>query len=86
MRRLFWVAIGATAGILVVRKLSRTARSLTPAGLAETVTRSAADIADAIRDFSAEVRVAMSEREKELMAALADDGTELGALPPDQQR
>jgi len=37
---------------------------------------------DSIRTFTTEVRTAMNEREKELMAALADDGFELGALPP----
>lgn len=83
MRRLFWVALGATAGILIVRKLTRTAKSLTPAGLLESVTQGVGDIADAIREFSGEVAAAMSEREAELMGALTDDGTELGAVPPD---
>jgi len=82
MRRLFWVALGATVGILVMRKLTRTARALTPAGLAESVSQSAADIADSIREFATDVRTAMAEREQELMAALTDDGTDLGAMPP----
>ncbi len=86
MRRVFWVAMGAAAGSLVVRKVSRTARSLTPAGLADSITHSVADIAGAIREFGSEVKVAMAEREEELMAALADDGTELGALPHNGQR
>ncbi|MDQ6874081.1 MAG: hypothetical protein M3042_03320 [Actinomycetota bacterium] len=82
MRRLFWAALGATVGILVMRKLTRTARALTPAGLAESVSQSAADMADSIREFVTDVRTAMAEREQELMAALTDDGTDLGAMPP----
>ncbi len=82
MRRLFWAALGATVGILVMRKLTRTARALTPAGLAESVSQSAADMADSIREFVTDVRTAMAEREQELIAALTDDGTDLGAMPP----
>ena len=33
MRRLFWLAMGITIGALVVRKLSRAAEKMTPAGI-----------------------------------------------------
>ncbi len=74
MRRLFWVAVGATAGVLVVRRLSRAVESVTPAGL----TRTAGDLRVGLRDFVAEVRAGMAEREQELWTALGldvrDDG------------
>jgi hypothetical protein len=35
MRRLFYVALGATVGVLVVRKVGQAAQKWTPAGLAE---------------------------------------------------
>ncbi|PZS33128.1 MAG: hypothetical protein DLM59_07010 [Pseudonocardiales bacterium] len=75
MRRLFWAALGATAGILIVRKLTSTARGFTPAALSEQLSQSIAGLGDSIRDFADDIRAAMAEREEELMAALADDGT-----------
>jgi len=82
MRRLFWIALGATAGVLVVRKLTSTARSLTPQGLAGSFSQSLSGVSEAVQDFLADMREAMNEREQELMAALTDDGTELAAPPP----
>ncbi len=76
MRRLFWVALGATVGVLIVRKLTNTARSLTPQGLAGSFSQSLSGVSDAVQDFVADMREAMSEREEELMATLTDDGTE----------
>lgn len=71
MRRVFWVALGATVGVLVVRRLSRTADSYSPSGLG----RSVASLGDAIREFGQEVREGMSEREAELRAGLGLDGS-----------
>lgn len=78
MRRLFWLALGATVGILVVRRLTRTARSLTPAGLAESLSATVAGVGDTFREFVADVREAMTEREQELLGALAEDPTQAG--------
>lgn len=75
MRRLFWLAMGVTIGALVVRKLSRAAEKLTPRGLAGSIGGGLAELADALRDFGADVREAMSEREAELRAATGLDGT-----------
>lgn len=77
MRRIFWLTVGATAGVYVVRKVTRTAQSFTPAGLA---TR-AGGLGDTLRSFAEEIRQAMSDREIELRDALGidDDGHD---LPP----
>jgi hypothetical protein len=69
MRRLFWLAMGVTIGALLVRKLSRAAEKLTPGGMANSVSAALAELADSIRDFAADVRAAMSEREAELREA-----------------
>jgi len=78
MKRLFWIALGATAGVLVVRKLQKTAHAYTPAGLAESVQ----GLGDHLRYFAEEVRAGMAVREIELRDALgidedpdADDGS-----------
>ena len=66
MRRLFWVALGATAGVYVMRKVTRTAEQLTPQALAQSI----AGLGDAIRDFADAVTAGMAERELELREAL----------------
>jgi hypothetical protein len=76
MRRLFWLAMGVTIGALVVRKLSRAAEKLTPAGLATGVADALRELADAIGDFAGDVRAAMAEREDELRRATGLDGRE----------
>ena len=75
MRRLFWLAMGVTIGALVVRKLSRAAQRLTPKGMAGGIGAGLADLADALRDFAADVREAMAEREAELRVATGLDGS-----------
>ena len=80
MRRLFWLAMGITIGVLVVRKLSDAAAKLTPSGMANTVAQALTELAASIRDFSHDVRTAMAEREAELREGAGLDG-ELGAKP-----
>lgn len=67
MRRLFWVALGATAGVLVVRQLKQTARQMSPQSVAGTAV-------EAAREFWAEVREGMAEREAELREAFGFTG------------
>ena len=47
MRRLFWLAMGVTIGALVVRKLSRAAEKMTPAGIGGSIAEGLRDLADA---------------------------------------
>jgi hypothetical protein len=71
MRRLFWVTVGAAAGVYVVRKVQKTARAYSASGLADR----AEGLSATIRHFADEVRAGMSERELELRDALGlDDG------------
>lgn len=81
MRRLFWLAMGVTIGALLVRKLSRAAAKLTPTGMAHSVSASLAELGDALREFAADVREAMADREAELRAATGLDG-QLGRVEP----
>lgn len=78
MRRLFWLTVGATAGVLVVRKVTRTAQSFTPAGIANR----AGGVGDSLRYFADQVRAGMAEREIELRDALGIDA-EGHDLPPE---
>ena len=66
MRRLFWLAMGVTIGVLLVRKLSAAAEKMTPGGIAGSIAEALRDLADAIGEFGADIRAAAAEREAEL--------------------
>ncbi len=72
MKRLMWVAFGAGAGVAAVRKLSQTAQSYHPRGLAQGLGKAA----DEARALQASIRISMAEREAQLRAALALDESE----------
>ena len=81
MRRLFWLALGATLGVLIMRKLSAAAARLTPRGMAEGLADALADLAASIGDFAGDVREAMSEREAELREGTGLDGRIAAGTP-----
>jgi anaerobic ribonucleoside-triphosphate reductase len=80
IRRLFWLVMGITIGVLVVRKLTRAVEKLTPRAMAGGIGAGLSDLADSIRDFARDVREAMNEREAQLRDSTGMDGT-LGKVP-----
>jgi hypothetical protein len=74
-RRLFYIAFGAAAGVIAVRRATQTAQRYTPAGLQQRAGGAFGSLGEAVRDFTAEVRLAMAEREVELREALGLDGS-----------
>lgn len=80
IRRLLWFGLAAAAGIVVYRKVSRTARAYTPAGFAESAEKTAVGFLDSVREFMADVREGMAEREAEIHAVLAENA-EYGTAP-----
>lgn len=79
IRRVFWLGIGIAAGVLVVRRLTRTAQAYTPSGMAASLQESAVGVLDSVRTFVEDVRDGMAEKEAEINAAfvageLLDDG------------
>jgi len=76
VRRLFWVALGATIGVLAVRKVTKTIEAYSPAG----VGRSLSSVGDGLRELADVVREGMAEREAELRVAL---GVDAGTLDPE---
>jgi hypothetical protein len=71
MPRMFYIALGAAAGVLTVRRAARAVSTLTPQHVAGSLARS-------VQDFVADVREGMTEREDELRRALGigDSGDE----------
>lgn len=80
MRRVFWLGLGVAVGVLVVRKLTKTAESYSPKGLAASASGSVTGLLDAVRDFVEDARVAAAEREQVLRDAIerGDDVAHLG--------
>ena len=66
MRRLFWVAVGAAAGVYAVRKVQKTVHAYSPSGLAER----AGGLGASVKAFADEVRDRAAEREAALRDAL----------------
>jgi hypothetical protein len=79
MRRLFYVAFGAAAGVLVVRRVSAAANKWTPEGLATQ----AGGAGERIAAWWAEVQTYAAQREEELREAL---GLEASGLEDGDQR
>jgi hypothetical protein len=73
VKRVFWAALGAGAGIFVASKLSKAAKKLAPSSLAGSATGAPGRIAGAWQDFSEDVRSAAAEREFEIYHALGVD-------------
>jgi hypothetical protein len=79
IRRAFWLAMGATIGALIVRKLTRTAERLTPTGITQSLSESAGRLVDSVRDFVDDARAGAKEREVELKESAGLDSSTTGA-------
>lgn len=82
MRRLFWVTVGAGAGVYVShrvkRRVERFARTWSPGGVAARAVSSGQGAGDRLRSFASDVRTEMKSREDELREAVRMD-----QAPPD---
>jgi hypothetical protein len=69
MKRLLWLGAGIAVGAIVVHRVTRTIKAYSPSGLAGTARESAVGLVGAVRDFVADVRDGMAEREAQIRAA-----------------
>ena len=69
MRRLFWLGLGIAVGAIVVRKASRAMQRVAPSSLAGQARESAVGVVGSVRDFIADVRTGMAEREAQIHEA-----------------
>jgi hypothetical protein len=74
MPRLFYVALGAAAGVVAVRQAARAVQALSPQSVAGSFVQS-------VQEFVADVRENMAEREEEIRAALGLDDTGASGEP-----
>jgi len=80
MRRLFWLALGASLGVLIFRRLTKAAEKLTPQGIAASIGAGLTELSYSLRDFVDDVREAMSAQESALRAAAGLDSGAAGEL------
>lgn len=66
MRRLFWLSMGVTIGVMVVRKVERAVERLMPKSVAGGLVSRLRQLADDLSSFAADVRTASAQREAEL--------------------
>lgn len=69
MKKIFWLGVGITIGVVAARKLAAAKGAIGPEGLNRAVGRAA----DAVHDFADALRDSMGERESDLRAALGLD-------------
>jgi hypothetical protein len=69
VKRLFYIAFGATAGVLVVRRVTQTAQKWTPEGIAQQ----AGGMGGRLSEWWAIVQEGAAAREVELREALGID-------------
>jgi hypothetical protein len=75
-KRVFWIALGASVGVLVVTKGSKALRKFSPSGLASSATGLPGALSDSVRGFLDDVQYAAAEREMELYQALGVDSAD----------
>jgi hypothetical protein len=72
VKRLLWLGVGAAIGVMVVRKLAKSAEAMSPAGIAGRLKNTAVTAGGSVRSFMADVADGMHEREAELQQAIAE--------------
>ncbi|WP_395110293.1 hypothetical protein [Actinomadura sp. SCN-SB] len=84
MRRLFWLSVGAGAGIYathrVKRRVERIAQAWSPGGVAARAVTAGQGAGDRLRHFALDVRTEMRAREAQLREAARMD-----EAPPDAE-
>ncbi|MFC8302469.1 hypothetical protein ACFUCV_02145 [Specibacter sp. NPDC057265] len=74
MKKIFWLGVGITLGVVAARKISAARGAIGPDGLNRAVGRAS----DAVHDFADALRENMDQRESELRVALGVDQQQPG--------
>ncbi|HEU5126853.1 MAG TPA: hypothetical protein VFU12_02585 [Glycomyces sp.] len=69
-KRMIWVGVGVVVGVVVVRKLTKAAESVTPGGVADRIGGAGAEMRESFKAFWADVSEAKRAKEAELFDAL----------------
>lgn len=69
MKKIFWLGVGITIGVIAARKLTNAKGNLGPEGLNRAMGR----VSDSIHDFADALKENMDQREGDLRGALGLD-------------
>lgn len=69
-KRILWLGVGVAVGVVVVRKLTKAAESVTPGGVAEKVQEATGGIKASAREFWNDVSAESAGKEAELWSAM----------------
>lgn len=69
MKKIFWLGVGITIGVIAARKIAAAQGVIGPEGINRAVGR----VSDAVHDFADALRENMDERESDLRLALGID-------------
>lgn len=67
---MIWVGIGVVVGVVVVRKITKAAESVTPGGVAQRLGGAGAEMRESLKSFWADVSEAKQAKEAELFDAI----------------
>ena len=76
VKRVFWVALGASVGVVAVNRATKAAKKLAPRAVADSAAGVPGRITAGWQDFAEDVRSAAAEREFELYHTLGVDTAE----------
>jgi hypothetical protein len=71
IKRALWLGVGIAVGVVIARKVTSVVQAYSPGGLAGSARNSAAGAFGSVRDFIADVRTGMAEREEQIHEAFA---------------
>ncbi|WP_026923012.1 hypothetical protein [Glycomyces arizonensis] len=83
-KRMIWVGIGVVVGVVVVRKLTKAAESVTPGGVADRIGGAGAEMRESFKAFWADVSEAKRAKEAELFDAM-ERGEDITPLLSDEE-
>lgn len=84
LKRMIWVGIGVVVGVVVVRKLTKAAESVTPGGVAERISGAGAEMRESLKSFWADVSEARQAKEAELYDAI-ERGEDISPLLSEEE-
>ena len=76
IKRVFWVALGASVGIVAVNRATKAVKKLAPGSIADSASGVPGRLTAAWQDFTEDVRSAAAEREFDLYHTLGVDVSE----------
>lgn len=83
-KRMIWVGIGIAVGVVVVRKITKVAESVTPGGVADRVSGAGAEMRESIKAFWSDVAEAKRAKESELFDAI-ERGEDIAPLLAEEE-